>query len=291
MQDKIFDSDFFKKLENISLNVRMLMKEGAAGGRKSKAKGSSVEFSDFREYTMGDDFRRIDWNAYGRFDKLFIKLFMEEREAFVNIFIDSSKSMDYGEAKKSTMALKISAVLSYLSLNNLDRVCINDLSNSNLQSSTTYMGRNTFNRCIEYLENINFKGATNIEASIKKKNLNTRGVSIVISDFFTKGKLEELIKYLIYKKQEVIIIHILSGEELSPELQGQVRLIDAETNEAKDVVITSQLIKNYHAHLNKFINNIKEFSKKVGASYLLISSEEELEKVVFENLVKLDVIR
>lgn len=291
MQDKIFDSDFFKKLQNISLNVSMLMKEGAAGGRKSKSKGSSVEFSDFREYTIGDDFRRIDWNAYGRFDKLFVKLFMEEREAFVNIFIDSSKSMDYGEAKKSTMALKISAVLSYLSLNNLDRVCINGLQDSNLQNSATYMGRNTFNRCIEYLVKIDFKGTTNIEASIKKKNLHSRGVSIIISDFFTKSKLEELIKYLIYKKQEVIIIHILSEEELNPELQGQVRLIDSETNEAKDVVVTSQLLKQYDAHLKEFINNIKEFSKKVGASYILISSEEEIEKVVFENLVKLDVIR
>ncbi|SHH96907.1 DUF58 domain-containing protein [Clostridium grantii] len=291
MKDQIFDGDFFKQLENISLNVRMLMKEGAAGGRKSKAKGSSVEFSDFREYTMGDDFRRIDWNAYGRFDKLFVKIFMEEREAFVNIFIDSSKSMDYGELKKSTQALKISAILSYLSLNNYDRVCINNIQDSSFRNSTTFMGRNMFNSCINYLKEIKFEGNTNIGESIKKKSFYAGGVAIIISDFFTKGNLEEIVKYLIFKKQQVILIHILSNEELNPELQGQIRLIDSETQESKNIFITSQLLNKYKNHLKEFSNNIKEFSKKLGADYIFVSSNDEIEKVVFENLIKLDVIR
>ncbi|MDP4178692.1 MAG: DUF58 domain-containing protein, partial [Bacillota bacterium] len=101
MEEKIFDTEFLKKLDSIALNANITMSEGSSGSRKSKSKGSSVEFSDYREYTAGDDFRRVDWNAYGRFDRLFVKLFMEEREALINIFIDSSKSMNYGNPKKS----------------------------------------------------------------------------------------------------------------------------------------------------------------------------------------------
>ncbi|MCY6371598.1 DUF58 domain-containing protein [Clostridium ganghwense] len=291
MKGNIFDTEFYKKLENISLNVRMLMNEGAAGGRKSKAKGSSVEFSDYREYARGDDFRRIDWNAYGRFGKLFIKLFMEEREALINIFIDSSKSMDFGEHKKSEMALKLSAVLSFLALNNLDRVCINDISEENIKISKSMMGKNMFSSCIEHLQNIEFSGSTDINRCIKKKALNGRGVSVIISDFFTEGNLEEVIKYLVYKKQEVILIHLLCKEELKPELEGQIRLIDSETGEARNIAVTSQLLKRYEASLNEFTNNIKELTRKVGAHYMLIESSDSIEKVVFEKFINTGIIR
>ena len=104
MEQKLIDSNLLKKLESLKLNTTITLNQGYGGGRKSKSKGSSVEFSDFREYVPGDDFRKIDWNAYGRFKKLFIKLFMEESEANINIFIDTSKSMDFGNPKKATLA-------------------------------------------------------------------------------------------------------------------------------------------------------------------------------------------
>lgn len=110
----MFNEDFFKKLNKINMYINFKLTGGTQGGRKSKAKGVSVEFSDYREYAPGDDFRRIDWNAYGRFDKFFIKVFMEEREGVFNFFIDKSKSMDYGKDNKKDTALKIVAALSYI---------------------------------------------------------------------------------------------------------------------------------------------------------------------------------
>lgn len=291
MSGRIFDTEFLKKLDTIALNVRMLMLDGGGGNRKSRSKGSSVEFSDFREYVMGDDFRRIDWNAYGRFDKLFVKLFMEEQEAMINIFVDSSKSMDFGNPKKSELTLKLSGVLSFLALNNLDRVCINSLNKDFIKQSSAVTGRSMFDRCISFLEGISFEGETDLNASIKKKDVRSRGMSVIISDFFTTGGIEEAIKYLMYKKQDVLLIHVLSPEELNPGLEGQVRLMDSETGRAMDVAVTPALLKQYHNKLNDFINNIREFCSRVGASYIQVSSADSIEKIVFEQFTGTGVIR
>ncbi|OGO77049.1 MAG: hypothetical protein A2Y23_14590 [Clostridiales bacterium GWB2_37_7] len=291
MSGRIFDTEFLKKLDTIAINVRVLMSEGGGGNRKSRSKGSSVEFSDFREYTTGDDFRRIDWNAYGRFDKLFVKLFMEEQEAMINVFVDSSKSMDFGNPKKSEVSLKLAGVLAFLALNNLDRVCINSLSKDFFKQSTAVTGRSMFDSCIAFLEGISFSGETDINAAIKKKDVKSRGMSVIISDFFSPNGIEEAIKYLLYKKQDVFLIHVLSPEELNPELEGQVRLVDSETGKVMDVAVTPALLKQYHIKLNEFNNNIKEFCCKMGVSYIQVSSADSIEKIIFEQFTGAGVIR
>lgn len=290
MEEKIFDSDFLKRLHSIAINARMAAQSGASGVRKSRAKGSSVEFSDFREYTIGDELRRIDWNAYGRFEKLFIKLFMEEREAMINIFIDSSKSMDFGTPKKSIQALRLSGILAYLGLNNMDRVCINSIKGNDLSHTIPHAGKGMFDRYIGFLEGIEFKGTTNINVCIKKKELKGRGISIIFSDFFTLGGVEEAIKYLAYKNQEVILVHILSSDEIEPSLGGELRLVDCETGEAKNISINSLLLNQYKKQLNTFIGGIKEFCNRAGATYVLVPSNESLEKIVLDDFVKNGVL-
>ncbi|MBC8060415.1 MAG: DUF58 domain-containing protein [Clostridiaceae bacterium] len=290
MKEKIFDKEFFNKLESISIKARMSMTDGASGGRKSKAKGSSVEFSDFREYAAGDDFRRIDWNAYGRFDKLFIKLYMEEREALLNIFVDCSKSMDFGDDNKGEMALKISGILTYLALSNLDRVSINKIQGNTLLSGSSYMGKSMFQTALQFMEGTEFKGSTILAAAIKKKELKSRGISVVISDFFTSGSVEELIKYLAYKKQQIILIQVLSEEELTPLLGGQVRLIDSETGEDINIIVTPKLLKLYNSKLKAMSITLKEGVKKYGGTFIQVSASESLEKVVFEQFVREGVI-
>ncbi|QAA35044.1 DUF58 domain-containing protein [Clostridium manihotivorum] len=290
MSNKVFDGEFFKNLENISLKARMTINNGAAGGRRSKAKGSSVEFSDFREYTPGDDFRRIDWNAYGRFEKLFLKLFMEEREAYINIFLDCSKSMIAGDGSKAMMAQRLSAVFTYMALNNLDRVCINTMTSKGITPSSSFMGKGTFQQALSFIENANFNGSTNLWDSIKKKQLKSRAVSIVISDFFTEGSIEGLIKYLAFNKQQIVFIQVLTKDEISPEIDGQVRLVDSETKEEINITITPKMMKAYEVKLKALTNGMKEQLKRYGGSFVQVSSEEELQKVIFEKLSKEGII-
>jgi len=290
VEEKIFDAEFLRKLDTMVINVRMLMNEGAGGNRKSRSKGSSVEFSDFREYSLGDDFRRIDWNAYGRFDRLFVKLFMEEREAMFNIFVDSSRSMSFGEPKKSITALRLAGVIAYLALNNLDRVCINSLSGNILKPSSVMNGRGAFRHCIDFLENMVFEGITDLNSGIKKKELKSGGISVILSDFFSPGGIEAAVKYLMYKKQDVVLIHILSPQELNPDLSGQVRLKDSETGETRDIAVTPALLMRYDRELKSFINGIREFSSRLGAAYMQVSSGDAVEKVVFEEFTKAGIV-
>jgi len=290
MKEKIFDAEFFKKLENISIKTNMSMTAGTAGGRKSKVKGSSVEFSDFREYTPGDDFRRIDWNAYGRFDKLFVKLFMEEREALINVFVDCSKSMDFGDKNKGAMALRISGILTYFALNNLDRVCINKIQGNKLQQNSSYMGKSMFQSSLQFMEKTEFKGSTILSEAIKNKDLKNRGISIIISDFFTIGSIAEVIKYLAYKKQQIIFIQVLCEEELTPMLGGEVSLIDSETGEEINISITPKLLKAYNSKLKAMSIVIKESIKKYGGTFIQVSSADPLEKIVFEQFSREGII-
>ena len=232
MEQEIFDTEFFNKLNTLKLSIRMRLNKGMGGGRKSTAKGSSVEFSDFREYMLGDDIRRIDWNAYGRLDKLYIKQYMEEKEGIFNVFIDTSKSMDYGEYKKSVRAQQLAGALAYIILNNLDRVYVTQVREGQL----------------------------------------TVG----------KGVTEDAIKYLLYKKQEIVLIQVLAREEVDVTLEGTVNLTDIETGEEMKITVTKSVIDRYMTELQGLKNNLEKMAKKYHMTYMSTVSDESFDKVLFE---------
>ena len=149
MEEKLFDSEFFNRLNRMKMMTKMRLNVGMGGQRKSTAKGSSVEFSDFREYIPGDDIRRIDWNVYGRMDKLFVKQFMEEKEGLFHVMVDCSKSMDFGEKKKSIFARQIAGMISYMVLSNLDRVYLTALHNKKADTTKGMTGRQAFSKILK----------------------------------------------------------------------------------------------------------------------------------------------
>ncbi|MBU3102701.1 DUF58 domain-containing protein [Clostridium gasigenes] len=293
MSVKIFNEDFFKKLNKINMHINFKLSSGTQGGRKSKAKGVSVEFSDYREYAAGDDFRRIDWNAYGRFDKFFIKVFMEEREGVFNFFIDKSKSMDYGEVNKKDTALKVVGSLSYIALNNLDRVNINTMENGTVKSLKSATGNKGFQRILKELESMEFDGSTDLSQSIKKRNLNSRGISIVVSDFLNNNGLETLeegLKYLAFKKQEIILVQILAEEEINPQFNNEITFIDSETNENLKMSLTPSIIKDYKNSLKKYNKEIESLVKKYGGKLISVSSSKSIEEIILNDFSKKRVL-
>jgi len=281
LKSELFDSDFLRKLEQLVITSKITLAAGASGNRKSRAKGSSVEFSDYREYSIGDDFKRIDWNAYGRFEKLFIKLFMEEREAPVHIFLDNSKSMDWGEPNKSIASRRLAAALGYISLCSYDRVSLVCLNSIVDKYKSDLRGKNSFSRIQSLLETLDYSGTTDIYNTISKYNFKSgRGISIIISDFFTKGNFLDMINYLQFKKQEIYVCHMLAPEEITPEIGMSLRLIDSETGEFRDVTSSPELIKTYRKVYNSFKTNIEDLCAVRGVNYIFMDTSFPAEKMV-----------
>ncbi len=277
--DNTFNAEFYKSLSKFRMNLKMRLAAGANGGRKSNAKGSSVEFSDFREYLPGDDIRRIDWNAYARFDRLFIKLFMEEKEGLFRIYLDGSASMNYGENSKEVLAKRIAAALSYCILDHSDRVILNFLKGNKCETFKGVTGKQGFSRITDNLSVMKPEGENDLLKSITSEDIKRRGMSIVISDFYTSD-LESVIKYLAHKKQEIFLIQVLSKEELSPELSGTFSLVDSETGKNIKVTGSSSLEKDYSATKDRFLKNIEGLCKKYGAKYILASTENSYESIL-----------
>ena len=293
MKENIFDKDFFTKLNKINMALNFRLSNGTQGGRKSKAKGVSVEFSDFREYAPGDDFRRIDWNAYGRLDKLFVKVFMEEREGVFNFFLDKSKSMDQGDDNKGEMALKIVAALGYITINNLDRIVVSGLEDGNIVDLGSGTGKRTFQKLLRDLNNIEFNGATNLGESIRKRKITGRGVSIVVSDFLNNGGLENLeegLRYLAFKKQQIILVQVLSKEDMEPAIDEEVTLIDSETREEVKMTLNYKVIEEYKKTLKNYNENLKNIAKKYGAKVIFVRTDESLEKVILDKFTRNNVV-
>lgn len=284
MEEKLFDGAFFSKLATLRMSSKMKMTAGMSGGRKSSMKGNSVEFSDFREYILGDDIRKIDWNAYGRMDRLFIKLFQEEKEGVFRIFVDGSKSMDYGEKKKSVLARRIAGMLSYIILNNLDRVYLTKLGDEALQPGKGMTGRQSFQKLLLALENMTFEGKSSLYEGIQKCKISGHGITILISDFFNEEELEPMLRYLVYQKQEIILIHTLAAEEIDPDLEGHLNLIDMESRKDLRVSMSGSVLKKYQKTLHAFQERLIELSRKYQAHYMFVSTEDALDKFIFEGI-------
>jgi len=283
---KTFDQDFLKKLETLALMGSRPVKGNTGGNRRSKARGSAIEFSDFREYTTGDDFRSIDWNAYARFERLFIKLYMEEQEANITIFLDTSASMDYGSPSKGILAKKLAAVFAYIALANYDRVGIAAYNEEVTDRLAYFSGKPGFVKVLDFLDGLPYKGRTCLEKSIAgfAPLRGRKGISIIISDFLSGDGYTEAFQYLRYLQQDVMAVQILSPEELSPQLSGALCLIDSETGEAVEVEITHHTLSLYKKRLHDFMENLKKACSNLEIPCLQISSDISLEQLIFEKL-------
>lgn len=276
MEHTVFDKGFFDKLNTLKMSLNMRLSQGMSGIRKSSAKGSSVEFSDFREYMLGDDIRRIDWNAYGRTDKLYIKQFMEEKEGIFQIFVDTSRSMCFGEPPKSTMALQIAGALSYIVLNNLDRIYINEMKENSLTKGTGVTGASAFSHVLNDLNRIAFDGKTTLNKTILSRPVQVGGVSIIISDFFDESGIEEALRYLAYRKQTIVLIQVLAKEEVEVNYEGTLNMMDMETNERVKITMSNATIKKYKEQLAAMQEKLENLARKYGAKYVSIRSDESL---------------
>jgi len=262
--------EYMLKLDGLSYRLAARLTTGYSGARRAKGKGGSMEFSDFRTYTMGDDLRRIDWNGYARFDKLFVKLFTEEKQATINLFLDTSASMGFGDGAKGFYTKQLAASLGYIFLKNTDKVNLFAFGESLLFERGGMASTGRFYELTDVLERLRYGGETSLSASIQQAREHRlgSGISFVFSDFFSPDGFEDGAKALAQKGQEVVLVMVLSKDEAAPGMNGPLRLVDAETGQTRDVRVTPEVLVRYGKALEAHQTRIKEFCGRHGFGYI-----------------------
>ena len=286
MLKSILTNEYLSKLDTLDMAVRKrLASPSMSGARKSSAKGSSLEFSDFRDYAPGDDLRRVDWNGYARFGRLYTKLFNEEKQAVLNIIIDGSTSMRFYE-EKWDYARAFALSLVYVALNNADKVNIFTISGGETDKCTALSSKQAFPKAVDFLEKDIKDGATYINKSAKLlagERLG-EGISVIISDFFSEDGYDEAVKLLRSKKQAVNLVHILDEREANPTERGNIRLIDSETGQTRELEVTEEIASKYKKALDSFQNEMREFAVRNETGFFAADTSKPLLMAVGEAL-------
>jgi len=299
MKRRILDGDFLDRLDAAALLLKTPMTGFFGGGRKARSYGNTVEFADFREYFPGDDIRRIDWNVYARFEKYFIKLFTDERQMHNQIYIDCSASMACGKPEKATAALRVAAAFGYLSVDSMDRVSYKLIQGDKaVDLGFTVTNKNSFYRAAQALENVDFEGEADLEKSFLTEESPGRddGLTIIISDFFTESDWKKAIDFLLYNRREVMLIQVLSPDEMYPDFDGRVHLIDSESIDLGDgknmrLAVTKKMMAAYQTALNDYEEEIVNFCASRNVTFLSVLSDDPIEKVIFEKGYEAEVIK
>lgn len=295
MKRKILDGAFLDRLDAAALCLKTAMTGFFGGGRKARSYGNTVEFADFREYFPGDDIRRIDWNVYARFEKYFIKLFTDERQMHNQILIDCSASMACGKPEKAEAALKIAAAFGYLSVASMDRVSYKMMKNEKATSlGFTITNKDSFYRAAQAMENTDFEGEVDLEKAIVNMEAPgyDDGLTIIISDFLTESNWKKAIDFLMYKRREILMIQVLSPDELYPDLDGRIDMIDSE-NEAYNMrlVMTKKMVEAYQKAMDEYEKELIDFCASRGVTFFTVSSDDPIEKVIFGKGYETEVIK
>ena len=297
MLSSLLTPDLLRQLEQLQLLAARRARSSARGERRSRARGVSVEFADHRNYAVGDDLRYLDWNLYGRLDRLFLKLYEEERELPVRLFLDASESMTFGEPVKFDFARQVAAAIGYVALCGFDRVSVlpfpdnpeEGVARSALRS---VRGRRSAFTLFSNLGALTASGMTNLNAALRRGALEARqpGLAVVLSDFLDPEGYETGIGALLGRGFQVDLVHILAPEELNPTTFGDLRLVDAETGGQQEVTFGRYRLAAYQQTVSNFCQRLREFSAARGVHYFLASSATPLEDLLLRQLREAEVL-
>ena len=297
MSVSYLNDDFFSRFETCALSLRRDLAGFFGGKHLVKTYGQTVEFADYREYMLGDDIRRIDWNLFSRFEKFFLKLFTDERQMHTQIFLDCSASMGKVAQQKAAYATAFAAALGFLSVHNMDKLSFRLIHGQKAEDPFgLIVGKTPFFRAVSTLDNIKFEDDADLEKAITGTEVsNGNGLSVIISDFFTDSDWKKAVDYLCYKKRQVFLIQIMSPEEREPAYSGRINLVDSEAADAMDernmkVKITRGMQQAYEEALRDYINDISSFCASRGAGFISVSSDKPIEKVIFGELMRTGIL-
>jgi uncharacterized protein (DUF58 family) len=307
----LFGADFLKKLERLSLISRKLRAGRMKGERRSVKRGTSIEFADYRNYTPGDDLRRVDWNAYARLERLFLKLFQEEEDLTVHVLVDASRSMDWGDqdplaasddspatpradTNKLLYAKRTAAALGYIALAGFDRVTVAGFNRQGMQRFAPSRGKGHAVTLLRFIAGLQATGETDLDASLRAYAAYARypGLCFVLSDFFTAHGGTDGLAALQAGGHEIQVLHILAPAEVHPELSlvGDLRLRDSETGAVQEVSIDGGLLDLYAEKFAAWQGALENFCRRRGINYVQVTTDTSFEDLVLHYLRRRGVV-
>ncbi len=294
MKQMVIDEAFLGELEQLGTLLKNNVAGMFGGNRRSKNLGSSCEFADYRDYIPGDDVTKIDWNAYARFDKLYQKLYFDERQMHTRIYIDASRSMIHGSDDKAIAAIRLAAAFAYLSVCEMDKVSIYAIRGDELIEVVSGMvGKDSYLNCVGALNSLEFDMDSKIGAAIAPSGVGRGdGFSILISDFLTDENYEAAIDRFAEQKRDILCVQILSREELNPQMRGKMHLFDSE-NPVKFFrkKIDQDVVRAYKDALKYVTDRIRQYCESRGGQYILAPAHTPLTELFFDKFMDMGVVK
>ncbi len=307
MPDALLTPELLRRLEQFQLLAARRAKSSSRGERRSRARGQSVEFADYRPYVHGDDFRYLDWNLYGRLERLFLKLYEEERELPVRIFLDASESMTFGEPRKFDFARQVAAAIGYVALSGFDRVSVipfpgvdhdaePDQASRVMERAArgalrSVRGKKSALQFFQNLGALTAGGSANLNQALRRGALEARraGLAVVISDFLDPEGYEAGLTALVGRGFQVDLVQILAPDELSPTTFGDLNLVDSETGAHQEVTFGRFRLKAYRQTVQNFVQRLREYCQARGINFFTASSNTDLQDLLLKQLRKAEV--
>lgn len=290
---ELLDPALVRSLERLTIAARRTLWGQTQGERKVNAAGASIEFHDYRQYQPGDDLRYLDWQVYGRLDRLVLRLYRDEVDLLVQVLVDASGSMAVGEPPKSHCALRLAAALGYVALAGLERVAVGYVGAGRADATRPFRGRGSFPRLIQYLEGVEFGGATALNASLRAQavRLPRRSRLILFTDLLDREGYQDGLLALQAAGHDLFVVHVQSPDEIDPPEVGDVRLVDVETGAIEDVTLSRDRLAGYRERTARHHAEVEAFTFTHGIGYARVSSAAPLDDVLFRNLTQGHLLR
>jgi uncharacterized protein (DUF58 family) len=281
-----FTPEFLAQLERLTLASRRTFRGRVKGERRSPHKGQSVEFSDYRPYGIGDDLRYVDWNIFGRLDRLHVKLFVDEEDLCVHLLVDASSSMEFGRPTKLRYASRVAAALGLVGLVSLERVGVGVLREKVSEGWPPTRGRNQFVALVDFLAGLRAAGATSLNQGLANYAMRARepGLVVLFSDLLDPVGFEAGVRSLLERRFEVHIVHVLTPEEVHPTLSGDLRLHDSETGELREITVDGDTLRTYRQRLGQFLERVEGFCRSAEIGYRRVTTDMPVEEFVLSHL-------
>jgi uncharacterized protein (DUF58 family) len=293
----VFDEKTRRKLEQVMLWSSRARAGAMKGERRSTKRGTSIEFADYRNYTRGDDLRRLDWNVYARLQRPYIKLLEDEEDLAVHIILDTSASMDWPkddvDHNKFAFARRLAAGLAYTSLTSNDRMSLTASSTTSTDTFGPARGQARGVAMLKFADMLKASGVTDLNPILSDYALRARrpGLCIIISDLFSPSGYLDGLNALLGRGYEVVLVHVLSPDEINPPLAGDLRLIDAETGIGQEVTIDGAMRELYIQRLEAWRGEIRAECLRRGVHYLMVETSGAWEKVILQDMRRFGLLR